>query len=219
MWSLGILNPCLHLESVARPIPHRPGRYAPVVVRLVKLGLWSRSVLLCAAPSRPEWCHFWCHRPCYLWAIGDWWRKMAELYRRSNLREVRILIDHRGSLGRLCKLVVSNADGSLYVLPYGPVGEFRFGRSAIPGGQTSATVSWGDQEPSSSAPHLSVHERGQVHVKVQRETVVGPMAIPPLAGLRGDHVASVYANHFGRLAPFEGTPADKWPGAGSRRPF
>jgi hypothetical protein len=136
---------------------------------------------------------------------------MAELYRRSNLREVRILIDHRGSLGRLCKLVVSNADGSLYVLPYGPVGEFRFGRSAIPGGQTSATVSWGDQEPSSSAPHLSVHERGQVHVKVQRETVVGPMAIPPLAGLRGDHVASVYANHSGRLAPFEGTPRTSGP--------
>ena len=54
-------------------------------------------------------------------------------------------------------------------------------------------------------PKLSLHETGQVHVQVGRDRA-GPLRIPPLSELRGQHVASISADKFETLAPFEGTP-------------
>jgi hypothetical protein len=109
------------------------------------------------------------------------------------IREVRILADQGGDLRSLCKIALSQSDGSLYLFPYSAGGSFHFGRSSIPADEGQATIPFDDQETSPRTPKLSIHETGQVH-------------IPPLSALRGQHVASVTCVRFSALALFDRAP-------------
>lgn len=128
--------------------------------------------------------------------------------RVTNLREVRLLIRHRGELRRLCKLTFTRSDASIYLVPYAPSGRYYFGSHEFAEQQADALVHFKTQLRSdgSQLPHLSLHERGQVHVHVGGDKA-GPLHIPPLEALRGEHVASVSADRFSALAPFDKAPS------------
>lgn len=122
------------------------------------------------------------------------------------LREVTIVVEYQGALWRVATIGWSQVDASLYVRAFGPLGQFRYGQSSIPSGQHQETITTDDQGSSTAVPHLSLHESGQVHVRKRSRTVAGPMFIPSLAELRGQHVATIQCIRFDRLAPFDGSP-------------
>jgi hypothetical protein len=122
------------------------------------------------------------------------------------LREVTIVVEFERAVWKVATIGWSQVDASLYVRAFGPLGQFRYGQSSIPSGQHQETIRTDDQGSSTAVPHLSLHESGQVHVRKRRRTVAGPMFIPPLAELRGQHVATIQCVRFDRLARFEGSP-------------
>ena len=114
--------------------------------------------------------------------------------------EATLVVDFEDSLRRVGTIGWSQTDASLYIRGFGPKGEFNFGQSSIPAGQQSDTISIANQLPSTSVPHLSLHDSGQVHVKKRRQIVAGPMIIPRLADLRGEHAATITCVRFDALA-------------------
>lgn len=123
----------------------------------------------------------------------------------EGVRSVRILVEQGATIRRLCRLAWAADDASLYILPYGVEGRFHFGQASVPASEASSTVPFNDQETSASMPKLSLHESGQVHIKAG-SAMVGPMYIPPLADLRGQHVATATCSRFEALPLFEGEP-------------
>ncbi len=123
----------------------------------------------------------------------------------EDVKPVRMLVAQGGKISRLCKLGWTAGDASLYVFPYALEGRFHFGRASIPSSSERATVPFNNQETSESMPKLSVHESGQVHIRAGSR-MVGPMRIPRLGDLRGEHVATVTCSRFERLPPFDGEP-------------
>lgn len=99
---------------------------------------------------------------------------------------VRVFIEHEGALRGACSLTVTNRDASVCLQPVSLHGRYRYGLASIPPGQTEATFSVDGQLAAADDPHISLHQSGQVHIN-----------IPPLASLRGSHVATVTSNFTG----------------------
>jgi hypothetical protein len=115
------------------------------------------------------------------------------------VREARILVGYRESAYRLCKLAWSKTDASFYIFPYATAGLYSLGRHSVPNDSAEATVPFDQQETSTMTPKLSIHESGQVHIKVGGSLRVGPLQTVALADLRGDHVATVTCSRFESL--------------------
>ena len=116
----------------------------------------------------------------------------------NRIREVRFLIRHRGSVRSLFKLGFTARDGSLYMWPYSVSGRFFYGRSGIDAFESSVTLDFTDQFASDTPriPKVSIHESGQVHVRSETGDLAGPLFIPSLSQLRGQHVATVQCDSF-----------------------
>ena len=114
----------------------------------------------------------------------------------SDLRELRILVDYNGSLRKLCKLTFTKNDASIYLFPYSTNKRFFCGSSKIEEKVISDTVNYGFSTPTNIEPKLSIHQLGQIHIKTQYNDIIGPLKIPELATLRGEHVATVCATNF-----------------------
>lgn len=128
----------------------------------------------------------------------------------EGVTEARLCVSYRGQVLRVCKLAVSRTDSSLYLFPYGPAGEYYFGRLSIPAGEQSATIPFDQQETSANTPKISIHESGQVHVKAG-DGIAGPMFASPLSELRGEHIATVACVRFSDLAPLGSAPKTSGP--------
>lgn len=116
-----------------------------------------------------------------------------------------MLVNYRGQLLRVCKLAFTKKDASIYLFPYAPQKRFYSGDSAIPENVIEATFDYATGQLSETAPKLSIHQSGQVHVTAAGRRVAPRMTVP-LAKLRGEHVATVTVDRFDGLLPFEGTP-------------
>ncbi len=116
----------------------------------------------------------------------------------TRLRGVRFLIRHRGTVRSLFKVGFAATDGSLYMWPYSASGRFYFGQTGIGAHESSVTFDFTDQFSSDAAgpPKVSIHESGQVHVKSETGNLAGPLFIPALSQLRGQHVATVQCDSF-----------------------
>lgn len=119
------------------------------------------------------------------------------------LREVRILVNYEGSLRSFCKLAFVQRDASLYLFPYAAHGKYFYGRRSMAEHQVEDTFDYTEQDSADQIPKLSIHESGRVHVRVGAQTA-GPVHIPPLADLRGEHVATVTVDAFDGLPLFRG---------------
>jgi hypothetical protein len=126
-----------------------------------------------------------------------------------NLRTVRLLVEHKGNLLRLCNLVVVAGDASVYIVAHGPTRRYYYGVERFPAGQRTLTFNFAAHKCVDGVdPKISLHERGQAHVTVNGRLAAGPIAMPPLAGLRGEHVATVTVDRFVSLAPYRRKPRD-----------
>lgn len=130
--------------------------------------------------------------------------------RTLDIREVRLLASWRDGLLRLCKLIFSARDASIYLVPYARGRRFFSGGSAMPERELTDTLRYPEGIESDREPKLSLHESGQVHV-LAGSTRVGPLHTLPLATFRGEHVATVCFDRFENLSPFQGAPADSGP--------
>jgi hypothetical protein len=112
-------------------------------------------------------------------------------------RGVRVFIEHEGELRRACSLSVTNRDASVYLQPASKHHRYRYGVASIPPGKNEATFSVDGQLTAEDDPHVSLHQSGQVHIRTRGGPKAGPLHIPPLASLRGGHVASITSNFAG----------------------
>ncbi|MEW6716383.1 MAG: hypothetical protein AB1345_02600 [Chloroflexota bacterium] len=117
------------------------------------------------------------------------------------IREVRILIQWRNSLRKLCKIAFVSRDASLYLFPYAPQGKYYYGSKTMPAKQVSLSFDFTEDIYQEQTPKLSIHEKGHVHVYVGDEKA-GPLFIPPLATLTGQHIASICPDAFESLPIF-----------------
>jgi hypothetical protein len=111
-------------------------------------------------------------------------------------RPIRVFVDYEGDLRFAFQLSVTNADASVYLQPAAPHRIYHFGSATFPPGVLSATFNYKGQLEASVAPHISLHESGQVHIRARGGSKAGPIQTPPLADLRGTHVATVGCDHF-----------------------
>jgi hypothetical protein len=133
-----------------------------------------------------------------------------EAHSPTGVREIRVLAGKDGQLRRVCKLFFSSSDFSLYVVPYAPGGHYFFGSDSMEEHQVEKTFDFTAQLTSEDTPHVSIHGLGQVHIK-DPQVIAGPLRIPPLDSLTGQHIASISVDAFDDLAAFEGTPKAKGP--------
>ncbi len=124
----------------------------------------------------------------------------------DRIEGVRFLARHRGKVRAVCLVVLSRSDGSFYVFPYSKSGQYFFGARGLAESKIDDTFDVGLQLSSSSLPKLSVHESGQVHIKDPGgQDKAGPLHIPPLASLRGEHVCSVSVDRLDSLPEYSPT--------------
>lgn len=120
------------------------------------------------------------------------------------LREIRLLVQQDDLIWKVCKLAFSNTDASIYIFPYARAGYYYYGSQSIPEMQIQHTFNFVEHGVSSdSIPKLSIHESGQVHV-IMANGKAGPLSIPPLTSLRGQHIATVSIDSFQELPEFNG---------------
>jgi hypothetical protein len=117
------------------------------------------------------------------------------------MRETRILVEWRNSLRKLCKIAFSSRDASLYLFPYAKLGNYYYGSKTMQARQMSLSFDFTEDIFQQHTPKLSIHETGQVHVFMGAEKV-GPLCIPPLTTLTGQHIASVSPDAFESLPIF-----------------
>lgn len=111
-------------------------------------------------------------------------------------RPIRVFVEYRGELRRAFSLAVSNQDASVYIQPSAAQGVFHYGRAAFPAGASSFTFNYKGKLTASQEPHISLHQSGQVHIRTRRGPKTGPLRIPSLSELRGQHVATIGAVTF-----------------------
>jgi hypothetical protein len=123
----------------------------------------------------------------------------------NNLREVRIFVNYNNSLRKVCKILFSKTDASLYLIPYAKQGKFYYGKKGFKEKQISLSFDFTKDFDSEAVPKLSIHEKGQVHIKAEAD-IAGPLFIPPLDKLSGQHVATICPDDFESLPYFKDTP-------------
>ena len=116
------------------------------------------------------------------------------------IREARLLVDIDGIPRRLCKLIFSREDGSLYLIPFAPNGKYSLGRLRLKEKEIEKTIARNDTVPTEITPRLSIHQSGQIHVSFGRDRLT-PVFIPPLSTLSGEHIATVNCVSFRELQP------------------
>jgi hypothetical protein len=112
---------------------------------------------------------------------------------------LRLHLEQRNGALRAAAQVAFGADGSLYLFPYAAGGEYWYGAQTLPSGQGSFEVKFRDQVMATARPKLSVHWSGDVHIYANQSTKAGPLKIPALSELRGEHIASVQFDHIERM--------------------
>ncbi len=110
-----------------------------------------------------------------------------------NIRDCRLLIEVDAGFKKVCRLVFSKSDASLYLIPYGNEGTYLWGQGTFSKGSTKATFSHSDARGTQERLKLSIHGTGQVHVKSLKDQdyKAGPLRTRPLWDYRGQHLASI----------------------------
>lgn len=124
----------------------------------------------------------------------------------DQIRELRVLVSSEGVLRRLCRFAFTNRDASIYLMAHATAGRYFYGDETLEEHAASRTFPYTEQLSSDAVPKVSIHERGQVHVYADGASRAGPLQIPALPRLRGQHVASVVVDTFAGLARFKGRP-------------
>ncbi len=121
---------------------------------------------------------------------------------------VRVLVRHANEVRHAFDLTFTNTDASAYIALPESYSTYHYGKRTIPPGQQMAEFSIFGELQSTDAPHVSLHQSGQVHIRTNRGPKAGPLFIRPLVDLRGGHVATVTAATFVAFPTFDEEQAD-----------
>ena len=110
-----------------------------------------------------------------------------------NIHDCRFLIENEGKFKKVCRIVFGKKDASLYLIPYGRQECYLWGEGTVPEGMKTATFSHANPAGEQERPKLSIHQSGQVHVKLLEgdEYKAGPLQTKPLWDFQGEHVAGI----------------------------
>lgn len=122
------------------------------------------------------------------------------------MRDHQIIVESGRSRRGLCKFEFGN-DLSLYISPFSRKGNYYYGAQVLANGQVEKTFPFTEQVCVPKRPRVSIHETGDVHIRFGRQKV-GPLRIPPIITLRGQHIATVTFDYFDRLPVFHGDLKD-----------
>ena len=125
-----------------------------------------------------------------------------------SIHDCRFLIEVQGDYKKVCRIVFGKKDASLYLLPYGRQKRYLWGEGTIPEGTTTATFPHANPAGEVHRPKLSIHESGQVHVKLGEAYKAGPLRTKPLWEFRGEHLAGLTIDSIESL-PSAGKPKPK----------
>ncbi len=117
---------------------------------------------------------------------------------------VRVFVDQARSLQHAFDFSVTNTDASVYIQPYAREGIYHYGEGRFPPGADHVEVNFREKLKAETDPHISIHQSGQVHIRTRGGSKAGPLQIPPLADLRGQHVATITADRFSALPKYRG---------------
>lgn len=117
---------------------------------------------------------------------------------------VRVFVEYKGELRRAFELRTTKTDASLYLHPAAPYGVYDYGGERFPADALSHTFNPFGQLRSKHEPHVSIKQSGRVHIRTRTGPLAGPLQIPPLASLRGQHVATVTATRFDAFPMYQG---------------
>lgn len=119
-----------------------------------------------------------------------------------SVSSVRLLVRYGGTLRRFFNIAFTAGDASLYLFPYSRSGAYRYGVANMPPG-SKTEINFDQGTYSDKTVKLSLHESGQIHIKVPGRPELGgtsPVRIASLHGQRGGHVATFHATHFAGTA-------------------
>lgn len=122
--------------------------------------------------------------------------------------ECRILLSSEVGIKKICKLIFTESDTSLYLIPYSPLNKFYYGKVKFSENQLENTFDYTTQKFTEDIPKLSIHQTGQVHIKGSDGTV-GPIYISPFVDIECKHIATVVAEKFSVLPNLEGKIRNK----------
>lgn len=131
---------------------------------------------------------------------------------RNSGKDIRILIQANGELKQLARLIVRDADASLYIIPYSLTrryyGDVYSLGNKIKGFETTVDYSTGETSFDSGIPHISIHQSGIVHAYLTGGTNFGEVTAVPLQELQDEHIATISIDSFESLPVFKGTPKE-----------
>jgi len=124
----------------------------------------------------------------------------------ERIRQLRLLALHRSVPKAVCLIAFAKSDGSFYLVPFSMSGCFFYGARRIAEGEIHDTFDSTQQLSANALPKLSVHESGQVHLRNPKGTeIAGPLRIPLLSTLQGQHVCSVSVDELDALPAYTRT--------------
>ncbi len=117
---------------------------------------------------------------------------------------VHVIIARGGDRFALCEISVMPTDASVYIHPAeARGGQYYWGHETFAPGERTKEIGF-RANGSRDRPKVSIHQTGQVHLKDSTGTyLAGPVRIPPLIDLRGQHVATASADDFAALPPYD----------------
>lgn len=118
----------------------------------------------------------------------------------ETLRKLRFLAElPDGTHRQLFKLILTDADTSFYILPYGPGNRYHVGVEEFGVGERQKTFSHrGQVDDDATMPKLSLHRSGCVRVHIGRREA-GRLQAAPFSELRGQHIATVRVDGLSRM--------------------
>jgi len=121
----------------------------------------------------------------------------------ATLRKVRLHVKHKGRIKRICQISFTSNDASLYISPYSKFKNYYYGSNEFPEGTSRFKTSFKDQFCTNQAPKVSIHQKGQVHIKGD-SGIAGPINIPSLDNIQGSHIATIFIDRFDVFPDYTG---------------
>jgi hypothetical protein len=119
---------------------------------------------------------------------------------RAQQMTSRILLQNATGLWHLCTVVFNRCDGSLYLFPFGSLGQYFYGKFCLPAGVKRQDFNYTNQFTSPRVPKVSVHATGWVQIEESTgANTVGPLYIPRLATLKDAIIATISVTDVAKL--------------------
>jgi len=110
---------------------------------------------------------------------------------------LELLLSKDDKFFRFALLEFSEKDVSVYIHVDAPTGAYFYGRDAIPAGQHTYSFHFAKQLRTADPNiHMSIHQSGQVHARVTRESSTVPVFTVELPAIKGQHAATLMVDNL-----------------------